>query len=174
MNKDILNKKIDNLLEYTNFFIHKMIDNEIETEIALFNGAYCHEKIVAIGLISKLNENDIDNFHKQYYELSFPELFHDNVIEYQTFALFHEIGHIMTFNPKKEKKYQKQVNKIKKRIEKNDNIMTIKDLTDYFVLENERLADLWAYDFISENLKVVESFQKSFLNRMNDIINLAE
>ena len=173
-NIDILDKKINNLLDYTNAFVKKAVDDEIETEIALFNGAYCHEKIVALGLISKLNENDIDNFHKEYYEFNFPDLFHENYIEYETFALFHEVGHIMTFNPRKEKKYQKQVRKIKKRIEKNNNTMTAKDLVEYFTIKNEINADLWAYNFISENLQIVKYFQNNFMKLINEILDLAK
>ena len=127
------------------------------------------EKTVYVGLLNFIFDDDINRTHKQLYEtqraIKFDEL------DYNTFALLHEIGHVMS-----REKYEN----LERAIANSDTAMhnfkinhpyatMQEELEHYMELPLEMDADNWAHNYYMNNKEKVLRFQKKYLKTLDKL-----
>ena len=78
-------------------------------------------------------------------------------INWNMFALFHEVGHIMTDNQWLNQR--KRINKNRKSVIEDKN-KSYEGYCDYFNLEDEKMASEWSINYIRKNKDVINKLQK--------------
>ena len=142
------------------------IDNNIGVEFGEHSCAYTDSNDIVVGLYATLyRKNIVDLAHLRYYnENGFDYVL--NIVNYETFVILHEIGHLQTPPTKKE---SKAYDKAQKKIAKSK--MTDYDkLLAYWTLPLEIRADNWAKNFVEKNPQLCEWFDNSIHELKNKLL----
>ena len=129
-----------------------LIDQDIGVGIGEHSQAFIDTNDIVVGIYATLFRNNVvDLAHEQYYKAN-DFNYRDYNINYETFVLLHEIGHLQTVPTKKE---YKQYLKAEKKINKSKVSDYEKSLA-YWTLEIEQNADKWAMQYLMTNIGAVQ------------------
>lgn len=84
-------------------------------------------------------------------------------------ALLHELGHIMTLDQFSEKELR--LFQLAKFITEENRMVSSKVMFKYWEIKDEFLANLWAIDFINNNIEKVEKLCQIYCNYWEEYIN---
>ncbi len=163
----------DDVIEELKYLIELFIKDfsiHIEISFAMYSQALIDSNEIIVGLYNfdntGLNETRVD-YCKSKKEIDFT-IFD---IDIETFTLLHEIGHLIT---KKEfinqyKKYLKNSLEINRQV-KEKRITYKEAVIKYAKLKPEYIADLWAYNYVKQNLQKVKQFDKEYIRLRKELL----
>jgi len=167
----ISNKKVINIQKFADRFA-KLIDKDLKVKCGLFNQSDIYTNTVYLGLAryTKQQESDVEFTTACHIASDFDYV---NWCKPQTFAFFHEIGHIIMakfYNDKtfEHRKYSLQVDYIVNAWEMGE-ISSAERNMFYNKISMENDANSWAMLFIEQNLEMVKVYETVMSQLVSDL-----
>jgi hypothetical protein len=161
--------EFDKVIKKIGCFISDFVSEiNSDIEITFDNYSYCYTDVPTIVVGLYIAENDIDKLHQKYYQENGFDYDKFN-IDFKTFTLLHELGHIQSkTTPKEEKEHYAKQKEINDSV-KLDNKPLNDTLLKYFNLPLEKRADQWAWNYLIDNIYTVKLFDSLFKKLIKEL-----